>query len=220
MRQIIGYAFALGLAVVLGGCGTADDFEAGNRLVVAKIADTSGSTAPVFLAVEKTDDSGLDGDPDTNDEGENDGFPDPSEKVEEGYELGPDLGVITVRNEARPGVKEGVPLVVYRVDITYLDATGASRAFAPSRTQWVNVEVDSGGSADIEVVLVPEDMKTREGGLRHIFLFGTEEQKAAVRTMTAVVDVYARDVLNDDSVHAQGRIVLTFINPMESAKPE
>ncbi|MHB8765242.1 MAG: hypothetical protein ACYDA8_13050 [Deferrisomatales bacterium] len=86
MRNAATIALLLGLSgLALLGCGTADsDFDAGNRLKILRLADGSDSTAPVLLAVEKTDDSGKDGDPAVVDVdgSQGDGFPDPGETVE------------------------------------------------------------------------------------------------------------------------------------------
>ena len=77
------------LAALFLGCGTMDDdYEAGNRLILAAITDADGNSAVVSAAVEKTDDFGADGQEDTQDEGENDGWPtEPGEKLEDGGEI-------------------------------------------------------------------------------------------------------------------------------------
>lgn len=211
MRSFLVCAVALSLVGLLG-CGSADDFEAGNRLVVEKVADASGSTAPVFAAVEKTDDSGKDGELGTDDEGEGDGIPnEPVANVE--TRLSDDTGTITLRNETRPGVDEGQPLLVYRVDLTYVDKFGRSHSYAPSRAEFPSVEVPADGTADVNVTLVPVEMKLN--GLRDAILFETDPtEREAVRQWTVYVDVYAKDVLNDDDVHARGSVTVRFINPI------
>ena len=217
MRRALIAVFALFVgAWGLSGCGTAgDDFQAGNRLLVTRVADAGGSTSPVFMAVEETDDSGPDGDPDTTDDN-NPGFPDPGEEIL--TPLGDDTGVVSLRNEPRPGVEEGVELVVFRVDLTYVDKFGRSHDFAPTRSEFPTVEVPSGGTADVNVTLVPVEMK--ENGLRDVFLFGTADEQEAVREWTVYVDVYARDALNDDTVHAGGSITVRFVNPLVEGVPE
>lgn len=212
MRSLLVCAVALGL-VGLFGCGSADDFQAGNRLIVERIADAvDDSTAPVFFAVEKTDDSGKDGELGTDDEGEGDGIPnEPVDKVE--TRLTDDRGTITLRNETRPGVEDGRPLQVYRVDLTYVDKFGRSHSYAPSRAEFPSVEVPADGSAEVDVVLVPVEMKLN--GLRDAILFETDPvEREAVRQWTIYVDVYAKDELNDDDVHARGSITVRFINPI------
>lgn len=194
------------------GCGEDDDFEAGNRLIVASITDEDGNSGPVFNAVIKTDDSGTDGDPDVEDPdgSQGDGFPDLGEEVLE--PLSDDLAVITLENEERLGVDPGVDLNVFRIDATYFDANGNSRDFAPRRSFAVTGLVPNEGTVDLTFVLIPVDMKA--DGLQPIFLFGTPEEVQAVRQWTVVVDVFARDERNDDNVHAQGQISVRFINPM------
>ncbi len=213
----------LGLALLLGalgltGCGVADDdFQAGNRLIVDGVTDVSGSTAPVFAAVEWTNDGGPDNDPATLDDN-NPGFPDPEEEILAGGELRDDLGKVALRNQPRLGVSPGVDLHVYRVDVTYYDDNGASRFYAPRVTYWPTLRVPNDGTATLDVILVPVAMK--QGGLRDAFLFGTSAEKAAARKWTAVVDVYARDLLNGDGVHAGGSITIQFINPLVEGAPK
>ncbi len=200
------------VALGLGGCGSADDFQAGNLLTVEKVADSTGSTAPVFAAVEKTDDSGKDGELGTDDEGEGDGIPnEPIANVE--TRLSNDTGTITLRNETRPGVEEGRPLLVYRIDLTYVDKYGRSHDYAPTRSEFPSVEVPADATADVDVTLVPVEMKLN--GLRDAILFETDPtEREAVRQWTVYVDVYAKDVLNDDDVHARGSITVRFVNPI------
>jgi hypothetical protein len=215
MGRLARLAFALGALVWLGlGCGiVGEEFEAGNQLKVTSVADRAGSNAPVFAAVEETDDSGVDGQAGTNDDGEDDGFPDPGETVVNLLSI--DTGVLSLENEPRLGVGEnGVELQVFRVDVTYFDANGAAQAFAPQRSLATTATVPNQGAVDLEFELVPLSMKLATGGLRDIFLFGTAAQRAAVERMTAVVDVWAKDMRNNDTVHAQGQIAISFINPM------
>ncbi|GAB4267243.1 MAG: hypothetical protein Kow0092_20500 [Deferrisomatales bacterium] len=216
---ILGLCAALG-PLGLAGCG-GDDFQAGNRLTVVSITDESDNAVPVFRAVVETDDSGNDGDPGTVDPYGSQGnfFPDlggggsPGETVL--VPLGNDLGKITLQNEARLGVDPGVDLELFRIDLTYFDANGASRTFAPPQSLSVTGVVPNDGTLDLDgVVLVPVEMKTADDGLQEIFLFGTSDEIEAVRQWTVVVDVYARDVRNDDTVHAQGQITVKFIDPM------
>ena len=125
MRKMTSWVAMLGsLALLALGCGIADDdFEAGNVLRMSRVTDEGGSDSPILFAVEWTDDSGVDGDPNTGDEGEDDGFPDEGELLIAG--LSSDLGLVTLANEARLGVDPGVPLEVFQINTTYLDASGA-----------------------------------------------------------------------------------------------
>lgn len=210
-------SYLAGLAILAGltglfGCGSAgggDDFEAGNRLTVSSVTDTDDHATPVFTAVEKTDDLGRDHQADTTDEGEGNHFPDDFETVE--TLLSDDLGKVVLANQPRLGVDQGVDLQVYRIDLTYYDALGRRRDFAPSQVFNVTGTVPNEGTAELELVVVPVDMKT---GLRWFFLYGTADQIEAVRTWKLVVDVYARDIPNDRSVHARGQMTVRFINPM------
>lgn len=206
------------LALPLVGCGVADDFQAGNRLLITSLTDTNGNSVPVFNAVVKTDDSGTDGDPavaDTNGS-QNDGFPDDGETILE--PLSDDLGKLSLSNEPRLGVDPGVPLTVYRVDVSYRDGADATRAFAPKKAYDVSLIIPSGETADLTFVLVPVEMKAN--GLQPIFLEGTDAQVEDVRQWEAIVDVYARDELNNDSVHDQARTSVRFINPMVESAPQ
>lgn len=214
MRQLVCSVLFAGVLFAFLGCGT-DDFQAGNRLLIETITDLDGSVALQFHAVEETDDSGADGLPATFDDGENDGRPTPGEAIL--TPLGPDKGVIRVSNEPRLGVDPGVPLRVFRVDVTYLDGAGLSQSFAPTLQHSVSVLVDDGQTEEFEVILVPLEMKT--GGLRDLFLFGSDAEKRAAARWTATLDVYARDDRNKDTVHAQGAITLHFINPMVAQQP-
>jgi hypothetical protein len=74
--------------------------------------------------------------------------------------------------------------------------------------------VPTKGTASIDVVLVPVEMKSAQNGLRSIFLYGTRAEQEAVRTWTVVLDVYARDLVNNRAVSAQGQASIQFINPM------
>ncbi len=197
---------------VLASCGAEDDFQAGNRLIIESVTDEGGAEGPIFNAVVKTDDSGKDGDPAVVDAdgSQGDGFPDLGEEILE--TLHDDLGVITLRNEARLGVDPGVDLHPFRVDFTYRDANGQTRTFAPARSVFLTGLVPNDGTAELTAVLIPVDMKIN--GLQDIFLFGTPAEIAAVRQWTVIVDVYARDVRNQDVVHAQGLITVRFINPI------
>jgi len=211
-------SLALIAALAFVGCGydvpgheiIDDDFQAGNMLTVTSITDTSGHSVPIFKGVQKTDDLGRDGIPDTDDEGEDDGYPDSFEELLE--KLSDDLATITLENETRLGVAEGVDLHVFRVDVTYYDNNGNSRTFAPRQSFDITGVIPADSEATLEIVLIPVDIKIN--GLRDALLTGTLAERDAVRQWTVVVDVYARDTKNDDTVHAQGGTTVRFINPM------
>lgn len=203
---------ASALLLLWGGVGPGWTYEAGNRLLVQDITSVTGPGSFVFNAVEKTDDSGgLAGE-----EGNGDGFPDAGEVVEEA--LGNDTAKITFKNEPRPGVGTGVDLTVYRVDITYQDGSGNARAFAPRFTYQRTVLVPTGGTAEYEFIIVPSSMKVPSSantrGLRDMFLFpASSSELDVVSGWTAVIDIYSRDKLNGDDVHAQTVQSIRFINP-------
>jgi hypothetical protein len=202
------------LALSLLGCGsvTGDNFQAGDRLLVAKIADANGANVPILNAVIKTDDSGKDGNAAQidSDGSQGDGFPDEGEKVI--TPLSDDQVTISLKNEPRLGVDPGVDLHVFRVDTTFVDASGATRTFAPPQSYSVSLDIPSGESADLTAVLVPASMKAN--GLQDIFLFGTADELRAVQKWNVVVDIFARDLRNSDTVHAQGVVSVVFKNPM------
>lgn len=209
-------AAALTLSVFGAGCGVDED-NIGNRLIVDEVTDLSGSSALVFNAVEQTNDFGEDNQEDTFDTGENDGRPTVNETVD--VPLGPDAVVLALRNDPRPGLDDGgVDIDVYQVDITYVDRFGRSRAFAPTFSPAAFITLENGESGGLEIVLVPEDMKKVQGGLRDIFLFG-DPIAEGVTNMTAILDIYYRDRLNNDSDRIQTSVNITFINPMSSQAP-
>ncbi|MBI5444160.1 MAG: hypothetical protein HY900_23485 [Deltaproteobacteria bacterium] len=194
------------------GCGSSDDFESGNRLVISSIEDSAGRAIPVFNALEETDDLGLDHQAGTGDQGEANKFPDAEETVV--TPMTEDLGTISLSNQARLGVDPGVDLQVYRVDLSYYDAVGLTHDYAPMKTYSVTGTVPNNGTAEVSLVLVPIEMKTAPNGLRTTFLYGTTAERDAVRTWSVVVDVYANDLVNNRSVHSQGRTSIRFMNPM------
>ncbi|GAB6062617.1 hypothetical protein [Deferrisoma palaeochoriense] len=211
----VGGALLLASSLVLQGCGSADDFEAGSRLVIVNIVDSENSAnTPVFFVVEETDDTGEDGQPDTSDPGENDGFPDEGETIV--TDLENDMVDITVRNQPRPGVPEVPELFVHTVVVTYRDKFGRPLGFLPTDQQQVIQSVSASVEQDEEVTL--EDVVVlskfvKEAWLRQVFLFDFPEQKANLDRLTATIDIYATDILNDDDVHAQGSITLWLVDP-------
>lgn len=209
------------LALLVCGCGLDNegDFDAGNRLIIQSITDEEGSTAPTLFAVEWTDDSGLDGELGTGDEGEGDGFPDlPEEDLIEG--LSADKGILTILNQPRLGVDPGVDLECKRVKTSYKDASGNRIVIEDPETgstrsvfeQGCSVDMRDSETVSFEFILLPEEVKKAPGGLRDRFLFG---DRGSVSTITATVDVWARDVLNEDTVHTQQNVSIDLINPTE-----
>jgi hypothetical protein len=212
-------AALIGVAFLASGCGDIadDDFQGGNILEVTSATDGSGNTPFVFFAVEWTDDSGVDGEPGTGDEGENDGFPDAGETLIQG--LGPDEAILTLQNTQRLGVDPGADLLIDLVNVTYFNAFGQPLLVPSTGTnqfsQFASGEVliPNDGTGDITIILLPLEMKTAPGGLRDIFLFGAEDEIRAVSTITAIVDVQGRDRLNNDTILARYVATLNMINP-------
>jgi hypothetical protein len=162
----------LALAVGLSGCGSPESFESGNRLSITSITDAAGSPTPIFRTVENA--------------------ADPAQS---------DVGTVGVRNTPRLGVEQGVPLTVFRIDLTYADAQGRAQDFAPAVSYSMAQEVPSGDEVKIEgLVLVPAAMKT--AGLLD-----------AVGTWTAVLDVWAEDAVNHRIVHDQKGFTFTVAPP-------
>lgn len=191
-------------------CGCGDDFQAGSRFTITSLTDLNDHSVAIFNALEKTDDSGINGILGDNDEGEGDGYPDANE--ERLVPLGNDLAKIILKNETRLGVDEGVDLYVYRIDVTYYDNNGASRIFAPRQSFDITGVVPADSTGEFTFELIPVDMKIL--GLRDEFLSYDPDRIQSVRHWLSVVDVYARDIRNSDTVHAQASISVTFINPM------
>ena len=121
-RMRIDLGLALILGVWLSGCGSSPE-GAGNLLTVVDISPVSeANDGFIFYGVEETDDLGCDGvagPPYDADGTEQNGFWDGPACAESKIELVDDLVDITLRNERRPGVDEGRPLLVTGVQVTY-----------------------------------------------------------------------------------------------------
>ncbi|MBE0618295.1 MAG: hypothetical protein IH608_10270 [Proteobacteria bacterium] len=224
-RHWIGIAFAVTLGIFSFGCGDNPD-DAGNQLVIGDITPESGKEGYIFPAVDQTDDEGCDGDaaiPD-GDGTQNNRWPDtvtnPAclesitkslDRPEDAW--GVDLVDIELRNEARPGVPEGRPLVVTGVQITYFTPDGNTPAYAPQRTFGWSAEVPSDGTATLTgVPLTSLAMKVGGDGvpgLRDIFF----DLGQGPIDLVAQITVFAEDTLNNESVSASTRLTITFINP-------
>ncbi|MDW7710851.1 MAG: hypothetical protein SCH98_10280 [Deferrisomatales bacterium] len=207
----------LGTAGFIGalalGCGDNPD-DAGNRLVVAEIQPADPDHLGfIFPAVEEvTADVGCpEGDLVTANNRFWDGC------VDETYvPMSADFVNITFRNETRPGVSEGRPLEVTDIVVNYFDPGGNTPLYAPTNHAWSgSFEVPPDGSATlVGVPITTLAMKAGDGtaqsGLRGLFF--TQQVASSVR-LTAVVDIFARDSLNKESVSTQTRVQLTFVNP-------
>jgi len=193
--------------------------ESGNMLRIRSVDPGPSAPGFVFSVVEVTDDSGQDGEPDTGDEGENDGYPDPGEALES---LTSDTISITLRNEPRPGVEGqlngGRPLEVDRIVLTYFDSTGSTPAYAPQASIPTAWEVAPNEERTVELVAVPYRMKVPANasirGLRDMFLFPVDATEfAAAQTLRVHISVHAVDEENSDTSGDTAEVVFSFINP-------
>ncbi len=196
------------LLTLAPGCGSDPD-DVGDRLVVVSASPTTGDGF-VFNAVEVvTSDVGC---PEGDEATANNGFWDGC--TDETYEPKTvDYADIVLRNEVRPGVEEGRPLEVYRVRVTFYDAAGDTPAYAPPIVADTALVVDPGSEATLTVPVSSLLMKNGFDdvtGLRDLFFRGDVTSQVG---LTAVVDIYAIDVLNDEEVHAQARLGIVFVNP-------
>ena len=183
------------------GCGSAPD-DAGDRLVVVSMKPTEGDGF-VFNGVEVvTTDDGCPGVDDSAGNGFWDGCTD-----EEYEPMTVDYVDIVLRNELRPGVDDGRPLEVYRVRVTFYDAAGDTPSYAPTLVADGPLTIDPGGEGTLTM---PVDTMNMKYAIRE--LFWTDQVTGQVG-LTAVIDIYAVDVLNDEEVHAQTRVGIGFVNP-------
>ncbi len=211
MRRLISLFAVLSVpALVFWGCG--DDFDAGNRLIVQSVAPTNQDGFS-FPAVEKTLDEGRDGDPATIDAdgSQGNGFWDgPLETLNDEDRLSDDLVTLTLENRTREGVETGVDLEVYRVLLTYSDGFGQQPAYAPRQDIRFQLDIPAGGTGELILPIATVNMKAVDNGLREIFI----TQRPAQVSLTVVIDIFARDVLNDiDDVHVQAVQNIAFHNP-------
>lgn len=222
-------ALTLPLALfAFSGCGALTQSDAAAKLDITTITtieqvDEVETTVMEFFANEVRFDSGRDRDLTTTGEGNLDGIPQDFEVVT--VPASSDVVKIGLLNTPRLGVKDPINLLVYKVVFTYFDANGNSRPFARQNTQSVSLLLTPDTVGELEVIAVPELMKTVSGGLADIFIFGRSAdalygnipalEQAAAKTWIVYIDVYAKDVLNKDTVHAQSVSNFTFINPMK-----
>jgi len=222
---------ALLLTILLVGAPTLPRAaESGNRLNLLSILPGGTAKALLFPVVETTDDTGLDGQAGTDDEGENDGYPDPGETL---GKLSSDTIVVKVQNEPRLGtlgeVTKGRPLFVDSAVITYHICAGPNAgrtpAYAPPLSFRPAVSVAPEATADITLVAVPySPMKVPAQvtvrGLRDIFLFPVDPQELQdAQVLCGTLDVWARDLENDTSEHAQAQFNVGFYNPNVGGAP-
>lgn len=202
---------ALAAILMVAGCGSTDDFDGANRLIISSVANSEGG-ALVFDAVETTGDEGQDGTANTGDTGEN-GRWDEGESLTDGTPES-DFITITLLNETRLGVEEGMNLYVENVQFTYLDGNGFTPTYAPARVVAVGSVVEPDSTADIEVLMIPRTIKTSVPGIREAWFSGNSVERASVRNdWNVVIDVWARDLRNDDVIHASKTVSVAFVNP-------
>jgi hypothetical protein len=215
-----GILLGMALGALLAGCGVVDDsFEGASRLNVQSIKPATAP--PVYMSNKVTDDGAAN----PSNPGAGNHFPDSGEVVI--TELTAEPAKVTVFNEPRLGVANPVDLEVYQVAVSYVDKFNNARPqVAPPSIQAVAASVAPNASAVVDFVLVDIQMRTREGGIAQIFRTGVSAdnfygvgniaaEREAASQWTAIVDVYSRDVKNNDTIHGQGRITFQFFNPME-----
>lgn len=215
-------------ALVLYGCGDlAKEEEGAAKISIVSVTGTEiltgiESTSLIFGANEVRLDVGADQTAGTFDAGEGDNIPQVFEPLVEPVTY--DTVTLTVLNEPRLGVTSPVTVLIYKVVFTFFDANGNARVFAPQTIQSTNVTVAGGASKAFQILAVPEKMKTTGGGLSDIFLYGDSLDNMygdnpaleirAASDWTVYIDVYAKDVENDDEIHTQAVTTFHFINPM------
>lgn len=206
------------LVLVLGG-GPARAETSGNALFINLVEPGAGAAGFMFPVVEVTDDSGLDGEPDTGDDGENDGYPDPGEDLSP---MSSETIKITLRNEARQGVvgqpNDGRPLFVDRIELTYYDANGDTPLYAPQVVFSTGLEIAPGGEGTVELVAVPYRMKVPANatvrGLRSIFLYPVDATEFALAQGLRVhIYAHAKDKENSQSSDDSASVNIGFFNP-------
>ena len=206
------------LTLVFGG-GPAWAATSGNMIRIKSVVPGTGAAGFVFPVVEATDDSGLDGEADTGDEGEDDGYPDPGEELSP---MSSETIQITLRNEPRPGTVAqpdgGQPLFVDRIVLTYYDAADNSPLYAPQAVYYPAMEVAPDGEEPVELVAVPYTMKVPANasvrGLRAMFLYPVDAVEfAQAQGLRVHIFVHASDKENSDSSDDSANVNFTFINP-------
>jgi hypothetical protein len=111
-------------------------------------------------------------------------------------------GKVLILNEPRLGVEEGVDLHVYRIDMTYLDARNTQSALAPKKSYGIASSVPTNSSVELNLVFVPSEM-VAEVAPRLATDFW-------LREWTIVIDIWAEDARNGNSVQAQGSMTVRF----------
>jgi hypothetical protein len=197
----------------LSGCGNGG-FETESRLEISKV------TPSVIQSdvVETTDDSGVDGEAGTNDEGEGDGRPQPLEEVT--VPLEEDSILVTFTNTLREGSDSGVDIELYRYAITYYDENRFTPLFAPRTLHDMQLVVPSGSAGtDFEVIVV--DVKMKVGwlennqwidGIRDIYLYDYGNFDSI---LFAQIDFFGRDPLNDEPTFTTGVVEIHFADYVE-----
>ncbi len=230
-HSVLSRALVIFLSTVIwAGAPAVSGAESGNRLNILSIAPGGTATALLFPVVETTDDTGLDGEAGTDDEGENDGYPDPGETL---GKLSSDAIVVTVQNEPRLGTAgdttQGRPLFVDAAVVTYHICAGPNAGRTPLYAGPLSfrpaVSVAPNASAAVTLVAVPFSPMKVSGqlgvrALRDIFLFPVDPQELQdAQVLCGTLDVWARDLENNTTEHAQAQFNVGFYNPNVGGAP-
>ena len=222
MRKPLVHLLVLSLGVLwLSGCGSAGggsstDYQAGGeRLQVVSVTPASGD-AFVANVLAETNDYGADNTAATEDEGEGDSLPTSGETVVAGTEPTDVLAKLSVENVARLQDGQATDLTVTRVDVRYLDKNQHLRFAVNYQHPSGTVTIKPGATADLTINLLPLGIIVQTNGPQEIFWTKNNLLIDPIRTLTAVLDIYAEDAMNSNNeVHIQHKITIALQNPME-----
>ncbi len=220
LKALIALMLFIMLVTFFPGCGDGG-YETASRLEISQIicntacnAGCESTSVVQSDVVEDTDESGLDGVPGTNDDGEGDNRPQPKEEVTN--PLAEDFIRVTFTNTLREGSDTGVDIEVYKYVITYYDEYGYTPYYAPQSINDMQLIVPSGSTVDFEMVIVDFNMKIGwlENskpilGLRDLYLYDQNNFKSK---LFAQIDFYGRDPLNNEPAFTSGSVRIDFTN--------
>lgn len=212
--------FSIGSLALLG-CGSAGgggdtDYQAGGeRLSLVGVTPVEG-TGLTINVVKETNDFGDDNTANTDDRGEDDGIPDANEDVL--TEVTDFYATLALENIPRAQSTQSTDLIVTMVDVTYIDASGGARFRTNRQFPTGTVTIKPGETGDVTINLFPLAViaQSNPPGPEAIFLTKNNSLIDPIRTMRAVLDIYAEDVLNSNNeVHIQKSVSIALQNPME-----
>jgi len=215
----------------LAGCGAIEGNEDGSVIIRVDSITLDGEIGNlVFPAHEATDDTGLDGVPDTGDFGEGDGLPQPGEAIIQGITTDPVIFTMTTtpRLGVDPSTSDNIVYSVVSISYRYEDYFGNPRPFAPPRTEFVNYSLPANSTVEVPSEMVLGTMKgfAGQGFIRDAFLHGTSvdspygdpaSEFLAVTQWTAYITIKAYDPENDELITLNLKENIYFSNPMSTA---